>query len=137
MLRRLLKQRRKSSGHEIELGDIGPVLVCPEIEGGIISFEKVVAGLLARFAYRSSVGGGDAGVVDEDAEPFFTGFDLFDERGDGGFAGDVACRGDYFAGDVLAVGLDYRLEEKRGVGVGLLDGRRHRGWLHLCGRGAK
>lgn len=104
------QERKEGGGHEVELGDVGAIGSLPILEGCGFIVEEVLLEFLACFAVRSLLGGGDTGVVDEDAETFLAGGDFFDEVCDVGFGGDVGHEGDDFAGDVLAVLFDDGVE---------------------------
>jgi len=105
------EEGKEGTGHEVDLGDVGLVLGCPVVEGLALGVEEVVAELLGVLAGgRDLAGGLDAGVVDQDAEVFLAGLDLFGETQDIFLVGDIANERDDLAGDAFAVGFDDGLQ---------------------------
>ena len=108
MLRRALQQREKSSGHEIQLRDIGAILRGPVIKLLALGMKQVIAELLGRLPARRDLARGlDPRVVDQDAETFLLRLDFFGQAQDILLVGDVAYERDDLARDALPVGLGH------------------------------
>ena len=105
-----LEQGQEGGGHEVKLADIGFVRRGPVLEGSVLRLEQVLLELLARLALWKLFGGCDSRIVDQYAEAFLAGLDLFDQISDLLFARDVRDEGDNLACDAFAVGLDDCLE---------------------------
>lgn len=110
MLGRLLQQGEEGRRHHVQLGDIGGIRIRPFGEYGAFWFEEVLLEVCAGLAFGLLVANDNTGIVDEDAEAFLAGLDLFDQVGDFVLLGDVACERDDLACDVLAMGFNDVLE---------------------------
>lgn len=106
VLGRLLQQGEEGGSHHVQLGDIGRICIRPFGECGALGFEQVLLEVCAGLAFGLLVANNNTGVVDEDAEAFLAGFDLFDQVGDLILFRDVAGERDDLAWDVLAMGFD-------------------------------
>lgn len=85
MLGGFLEQREEACGHEVGAHDVGGVLRGPFVDGGRV--EEVLAECFGGVGCGGGFGGGDAGVVDEDVEVGFFGFDGFYDVSRGGVGG--------------------------------------------------
>lgn len=106
-----LEEGQEGEGGEVELGGVDFIFRGPIIEISVFGVEEVLLEIFWCVAFCVKfLTFLDSCVVDQDAEAFFTAFDLFGEALDVGFVGDVGGDGDDLAGDVLPMFLDYGVE---------------------------
>lgn len=105
VLCRLLEKREESSGHEVDLRNIGAVDVIPIFEGGFLVIEHLFLHALRAASFSIEGLGADTSVVDENVEVFLFLGDLVIEGDNVFLVGDVGGDRDDLTGDALAIGL--------------------------------